>query len=75
MRTNRMPPTFLPVVDDEGRRFVIRTSAIQFLADGDAFQDTTIIAVAGRPICIPRPLDDICKDLGALAKPEQSVAP
>lgn len=73
MKTHRAPPIFIALVDDEGRRFVIRTSAIQFLADGDAFQDTTILAVAGRPICIPRALDDICKELNDIT-PEQGAS-
>ncbi|MBI5164363.1 MAG: hypothetical protein HY985_10730 [Magnetospirillum sp.] len=67
MPSNRLPPIFLTVIDDEGRRFAIKISSIQFLADGDAFQDTTIIMAAGRAICIPRPLDDLCKELNVCA--------
>ena len=67
MPSNHLPPIFLTVIDDEGRRHAIKVSAIQSMADGDSFHDTTIITLAGRPIFIPRPLDDICRDLNVRA--------
>lgn len=53
----------LMVVDIDGRRCLIRIGAIQFVVDGDATHDTTIIVVAGRFIVVPEPLDDVLRCL------------
>ena len=50
---------FLLLVDDAGRRNLVRLGAIQMLADCDEVRDTTVLVVAGRAIIVPRPLDDI----------------
>ena len=50
---------FLLLVDDAGRRNLVRLGAIQMLADCDEVRDTTVLVVAGRAITVPRPLDDI----------------
>ena len=50
---------FLLLVDDAGRRNLVRLGAIQMLADCDELHDTTVLVVAGRAITVPRPLDEI----------------
>ena len=55
----RRDGAYLMVVDTDGRRCLIRITAIQFLVDGDALQDTTIIVVAGRLIVVAEPLEDV----------------
>jgi len=50
---------FVLLVDDAGRRNLVRLGAIQMLADCDEVRDTTILVVAGRAITVPRPLDEI----------------
>ena len=50
---------FLLLVDDAGRRNLVRLGAIQMMADCDELHDTTVLVVAGRAITVPRPLDEI----------------
>lgn len=50
---------YLMVVDADGRRCMIRITAIQFAVDGDATHDTTIIVVAGRMIVVPESLEAV----------------
>lgn len=53
----RMGP-FLVLIDGDGLRHVVKTSAIRAIHDGDPCQDSTIIEVAGgRAFTLPVPLD------------------
>lgn len=38
---------------------MIRIKAIQMVADGDEFHDCCTLVVAGRPINVPEPLEQI----------------
>lgn len=58
MNTDRIGP-YLAVTDGDGLRHLIRIGAIQMLSDGDVCRDTAIIIVAGRPITVAEPLDEI----------------
>lgn len=56
-------PGFLMLVDDAGRRNLVRIGSIQLLADCDELHDTTILVVAGRAITVPRSLDDLMDEI------------
>lgn len=56
---------YLLVVDDEGRRHLIRRSAIMLVSDEDPVGDTSLLTVAGRTIRIPASLDVVVDALGA----------
>ena len=66
---------FLLLVDDAGRRNLVRLGAIQMLADCDEVRDTTILVVAGRAITVPRPLDDIHEAIERQQFSGQAVSP
>lgn len=57
---------YLLVTDDAGRRHLIRINSIQMVADGDEFHDSCTLVVAGRPINVPEPLEQVidCLDGG-----------
>ncbi len=48
---------YLLVIDDEGRRHLVRRSAVLLVSDEDIAADTTLICVAGRTIRIAVSLD------------------
>jgi hypothetical protein len=50
---------FLLLIDEGGRRNLVRIGSIQMLADADEMHDSTIVVVAGRCLTVPRPLDDL----------------
>lgn len=50
---------YLLVTDDAGRRHLIRIASIQMVADGDEFHDSCTLVVAGRPITVPAPLEEV----------------
>lgn len=50
---------YLMIVDDAGRRHCVRITAVQIASDADAFHDTTTLIIAGRPITVPEPLEDV----------------
>jgi len=49
----------LMLADGDGIRHVIRIGSIQLLSDTDPCRDSTTAVVAGRPLMIPQPLDDV----------------
>lgn len=50
---------YLMIVDDAGRRHFVRITAVQIASDTDQFHDSCTIMVAGRPITVPEPLEDV----------------
>lgn len=54
---------YLKVIDEHGRRHLIRHGAIQMLYDSDVCQDSTVIVVSGRAIVVPRPLTEMLRML------------
>lgn len=58
----RRPEGYLKVVDEHGRRHLIRHAAIQMLYDSDVCQDS-IVVVSGRAIVVPRPLTEMLRML------------
>lgn len=57
------PMGYLKVIDEHGRRHLIRHGAIQMLYDSDVCQDSTVIVVSGRAIMVPRPLTEMLRML------------
>lgn len=61
---------YLLLTDDAGRRHLIRIASIQMVADGDEFHDNCTLVVAGRPITVPEPLEQV---LDAMVGTEQGA--
>lgn len=59
MAVVRVGPHFLKMLDDEGRRVIVRMSAIQQACDYDECQRETFLTVAGRTIPVRIPLDEL----------------
>jgi|GEM_PF-3508454 len=68
---------YLLVTDESGRRHLIRITSIQMAADADECHDTTILVVAGRPINVPEPLEQLldCIDSEGRPAPKDAKSP
>lgn len=56
--------SFLVLVDSSGCRHLVRVGSVQLVSDTDPCQSDTTVVVAGRPLHIPLPLDEVAVWIG-----------